>query len=270
MGLGEPMEGVVSWFAKGGEVPLCPPPRLREYAPVDDDPDGHADFRDERIRGVSFSMEYCDGRGWASTRLVRCLAVDAAHPARVRAYCHVRQAERTFRVDRIISIGDLRTGQILSGDGHMTLLAPYLRPAEEADRHVAALIEAQEATRDGVFALLQLAMRDGRLSHTARTAVLQYVRQEVESEKGRMPLGAHLETWVDNLAPPLDSVLDSVRNILLYREKFARLLPFVLKVVRARGRNAADEDALRVLIAEVRQHFRHTPFEWSRDLRATP
>lgn len=264
------MEGVVGWFERWGEVPLTSPLRLREYAPVEDDPDGQCYFSNESIRGVAFAMEYCDGRGWASTRLVRCVAADPLHPARIRAYCNVRQAERTFRVDRIISIADLRSGQILSGDAHTTLLAPYLGPFDETDRHLAALVETQEAARDGVFALLHLAMPEGRLSHMARTAVVQYARQEAEAQNCRTPFGSHVELWVDNLAPPLDAVLGSVRTLLQDREKFARVLPFVLKVMRARGKTTEGEEALRELIAEVRQHFRNQPLEWSRDLRATP
>ncbi len=270
LGLGEPMQGVVGWFAGFGEIPLAPPPRLREYAPLDDDPDGHGNFTDEKICGVAFAMEYCDGRGWASTRTVRCLASDPTHPARIRAFCHVRQAERTFRADRIISIADLRTGQILSGDAHANLLAPYLGQEDEPDRHMTALLEAQDVARDGVFALLQLAMPAGRLGYTARMAVIQYIRQEVEAHGRKPPFGGHLELWVDNLAPPLELVLGSVRNLLQDREKFARVLPFALKVLRARGRTAEGEEALRELIAVVREHFRHQPIEWSRDLRATP
>ena len=42
---------------------------LREYAPLlDDDPEAHDDFRDNGIRGLAFALEYCDSRGWASTR----------------------------------------------------------------------------------------------------------------------------------------------------------------------------------------------------------
>ena len=33
------MDGVVGWFERRGEIPLAPPPRLREYGPLADDPD---------------------------------------------------------------------------------------------------------------------------------------------------------------------------------------------------------------------------------------
>lgn len=261
------MEGVVGWFAKRGEVPLVPPSRLREYAPIDDDPNGGGAFTDEKIHGVAFALEYCDDRGWASTRTVRCLAVDPRHPARLRAYCHMRDAERTFRFDRIISIADLRTGRILSSDEHTLLLSPYLRP-DPVDRRAQALAELREATRDGVFALLQVAMPDGQLDDRARDIVVDYARAEAEALQLAVPPRWDIELWIDNLAPPLDAVNAAVADLLADKDKFARLLPSLMKIARHLG-STEEEDALRALIGEVRKHFRRRRHEWAGDLRAT-
>lgn len=261
------MNGVVEWFVRRGEIQITPPFRLREYAPIDDDPDARSEFADGKIRGVAFALEYCDSRGWASTRTVRCLAVDPLHPACLRAYCNVRQAERTFRLDRIISIADLRSGRILSSEEQMGLLAPYL-PGEDTDPTVLALAKLQDATRDGVFALLQMAMPNGRLGSPARTAVLDYIKAEAHARRHLVPPHAHVELWVDNLAPPLDAVVASVDNLLADKERFARFLPWLLKVVRCQDSFEAKEGEMRELIAEVRRHFRHQLFAWPPRLRA--
>lgn len=269
-GLGvKPMEGVVRWFADLGEVPLAPPAGLREHAPLDDDPDGPDTFVDDTIRGVAFALEYCDGHGWASMRTVRCLEADPAHPARFRAFCNVRQAVRTFRVDRIISIADLRTGRILSSNEHVALLAPYM-PVGEIDPDFAALFALQDATRDGVLTLLQLAMPKGRLSAVARVAVLNYVKAEGQALKCATPPYGFVDVWIDNLAPTLDTVTAAVGRLLKDRERFARLLPWLLKVVRCHEASNEREDAMRDLIAEARRHFRRQELEWPRDLRAIP
>jgi hypothetical protein len=263
------MEGVVDWFVRRGEVPLSPPPRLREHSPLDDDTDGHNSFTDNKIRGVAFALEYCDGRGWASLRTVRCLAVDPLHPARFRAYCNIRQAERTFRVDRIISIADLRTGRILSSNEQLALLAPYLHD-DLADPDFPALSQLQDVTRDGVFALLQLAMQpNGRLGTAARVSVLNYVKAEAQALRSVVPAHAFIDIWVDNLSPSLDAVAESVGNLLTDKDKFARLLPWLLKVMRCQEAFAQQDEAVRELIAEVRRHFRHRLFEWPDDIRAT-
>jgi hypothetical protein len=262
------MQGVIGWFSRSGEVPLVPPPRVREYAPIDDDPDGDHDFANRAIRGAAFTLEYCDSRGWASTRTVRCIAVDPVHPACLRAFCHVRQEERTFRIDRIISIAELRTGRIVSSDEMEALLAPGL-PAGQTDPDIVTLIDVQAATHDGVHALLQLAMPQGRLSSLVRGIVLDYVRAEARARHAALPR-RYLDLWIDNLAPTLDMVRLSVANLLEDKDKFARLLPFLLKVARAQDPLRAHEDSLRELIAEVRRHIERKPLTWSRDLRATP
>ena len=265
--MGEPMEGVVRWFADLGEVPLTPPAGLREHAPLNDDPDGPDTFTEDAIAGVAFALEYCDGRGWASMRTVRCVASDPVHPARLRAFCNIRQEERTFRVDRIISIADMRTGRILSSNEHVALLAPYVG-AGSGDPDFAALFRLQDATRDGVFALLQLAMPSGRLSAVARVAVLNYVKAEAQAlGLPRAPYG-YVDGWVDNLAPPLHAVTAGVERLLTDKDRFARLLPWLLKVVRCQDNPGRHELAMRNLISEVRRHFRGKAPLWQRDLRA--
>ena len=150
------MDGVVRWFERRGEIALVPPARLREYAAITDDPDKFGGgYSVEGIRGVAFAIEYCDSHGLASIRTIRCLGIDTRHPASLTAYCHVREKICKFRIDRIISIMDLRSGRIVSPDEHLALLAPYL-PDDQPEPYLRTLINLQDATRDGVFALLQL------------------------------------------------------------------------------------------------------------------
>lgn len=263
------MDGVAGWFERRGEIPLAPPLGLREYGPLADDPDlPDADFSDDAIRGVSFALEYCDSRGWISTRTIRCLGIDPRAPVSLKAYCSVRRTSRTFRIDRIISIADLRTGAILRSDDHIGLLAPYL-PDREPSLDVQLLAGLQHATKDGVFALLQLAMPNGRLGDRSREIVLDYVRAEAVAAGRVLPPMENVELWVDNLAPPLESVVAAIARLLKEKDKFVRLLPWLLKVVRSRETFAVQEESLRDLIAEVRLHFRRKLMELPAHSRAT-
>ena len=88
--------------------------------------------------------------------------------------------------------------------------------------------------RDGVFALLQLAMRDGRLGDETRGVVLDYVKDEAELRRWSFRRSNLLELWMDNLAPPRDAVTASVTKLLDDKDKLARLLPWSLKVSAAR------------------------------------
>jgi len=263
------MDGVAGWFEKRGEIPLAPPARLREYAPLADDPDrSEGGFAPDGVRGVACALEYCDSHGWVSTRLIRCLGIDVRTPATLRAYCHVRETTRTFRVDRIISIADFRSGAILSGEAHLALLAPYL-PEHDEDARVVAMRAFQRATKDGVFALLHIAMPDGRLGEKPRGIVLDYVRAEAAAVDCPLPAAESVELWVDNLSPPLDGVVSAVGSLLAEKDKFARVLPWLLKIVRSQETFAIQEDAIRDLIAEVRLHYRRKLMEFPSHFRAT-
>jgi len=251
------MDGVVGWFERRGEIPLAPPPRLREYGPLADDPDpSDANYSSDRIRGITFALEYCDSRGWASMRTVRCLALDPSHPASLKAYCNVRRSTRSFRLDRIVAIGDLKAGRILASHQHNALLGPYLTD-EVTDPRMRVIAELRDATKNGVFALLHLAMANGRLGEDARIIVLDYVKAEAEALGCALPPADSIELWVDNLAPPLDAVLASVEGLLADKDKFARLLPWLLKVARCEDASAAHDEAMRELMTEVRLHYRH-------------
>jgi hypothetical protein len=262
------MEGVVRWFERRGEIPLVPPPRVREYGPLTDDPDRPVDEHfSDTVQGVAFAIEYCDSHGWMSTRTIRCLAIDPVHPACLSAYCNVRERIMSFRVDRIISIIELRSGRVVSSDEHLALLAPYL-PNEEPGPYIRSLTKFQGAARDGVFALLQIAMADGRLNDESRDVVLEYVKAEAAAADCSRPPFELVELWVDNLAPPLDAVSASIVRLLGDKDKFARLLPWLLKVARCQDSFDSLEGPLHDLFAAVRKHFRGSPRDFPSDLRA--
>ena len=103
----------------------------------------------------------------------------------------------------------------------MTLLAPYL-PHNAPDPWLCALVDVQKATRDGVYGLLQLAMRDGRLEEAPRQAICGYVREEAKLRGLEAPAPELLALWIDNLSPPLDAVAISVGRVLEDKDRFAR------------------------------------------------
>jgi hypothetical protein len=263
------MNGVLRWFERRGEIALVPPPRLREYAALTDDPDKFgAGYSIEGIRGVAFAIEYCDSHGFTSIRTIRCLGIDTRHPASLTAYCHAREKLCKFRIDRIISIMDLRSGRVVSSDEHQALLAPYL-PDSEPEPYIQTLTNVQDATRDGVFALLQLGFANGRLADQPRAIVLEYVKAEAKARTLPLPSPDLLALWIDNLAPQRDVVAAAVERLLESKDRFVRLLPWLLKIARSNESFADQEEALRDLMEEVRKHYRDKIGGWPSPLRAS-
>jgi hypothetical protein len=70
-----------------------------------------------------------------------------------------------------------------------------------------------------------------------------------------LPPQAAVELWVDNLAPPLDSVVAAIGRLLSEKDKLVRLLPWFLKLVRSREA-AGEEQSIGELIAEIRLQYR--------------
>jgi hypothetical protein len=79
----------------------------------------------------------------------------------------VKKANRTFRVDRILTLIDIRTGLIADGMEKDKLLARHVFLADAAEDRK-QFVQIQREVRQGVFILLDLAMRDGRLHGAER------------------------------------------------------------------------------------------------------
>jgi hypothetical protein len=120
-----------------------------------------------------------------------------------------------------------------------------------------------------VFALLHLAMGDGRLGEKSRAVVLDYAKTHAIAVNCPLPAAELVELWIDNLSPSLDAVLASVQRLLSDKSTFARLLPYLLKAARSRqDPPVVSEDSMRDLLAEVRAHYRRHVTEWPANFRA--
>lgn len=247
---------VTAWFESRTNVPLMPPPGFGEWAPNSDDGDPFdADFSRTDIAGLAFGMEYRDETGEASARAIRCLAIDPEGPGYIRAYCHYRRDRRTFRIDGIRSVVSLRSGAILSPEAAGLLLAPYELP-EALSAHQRTLATVVAAVKPGVSILLGLGMPEGRLYAEPRRAVLAYIMAEASALSLTLPHLEGIELFVDNLSPPHTAVAQASDEILADREKFARLLPYVMEIAKLTPHRNLRDANVAALIAAVREHYR--------------
>jgi hypothetical protein len=71
----------------------------------------------EAISGYTCIIAYRNAKGVASQRQITCIRMEqAAQTLYVRAYCHGRQQNRQFRLDRIEAVADVHTAEIVSDD----------------------------------------------------------------------------------------------------------------------------------------------------------
>lgn len=107
-----------------------------------------------------FLMDYLDEVGAFSRRRITVHSVNAKY---IRAYCHERQAFRTFRCDRVKAMVDMHTGELV-GDLHAAL-------ALEKD----ALNLLFGKVQSEVLVLAYIARADGRMVAAERAIIAEHL-----------------------------------------------------------------------------------------------
>jgi hypothetical protein len=156
------------------EPPLRAVPSIALQGPASDaDIESQWEERAD-VDGLAIGIIYRDVSGQQSERTIRCDTVhfDDGH-IYVEAWCLLRKAQRTFRLDRIEAIFDYHSGQLL-GDPR-EFYGNYL-PEDWQERGTAKRRATQrDIVRefgDGAKVLMFLAMEDGELDSTEHRLIL--------------------------------------------------------------------------------------------------
>lgn len=163
----------------------------------------------EAISGFSCIIRYSDARGRVSERRISCQRLEAAENGRfLRAFCHERGSLRMFRVDRIVEVIDLHTGEtggpeffdrFETGHTHGGKLMWGLSPVRRSE--VLAALNA----------LAFIARCDGRFHPAERDTIERFIcsywlRQELPGEP---PISDMLE-YADRLKPDAETFFVSL------------------------------------------------------------
>lgn len=128
------------------------------------------DVQSPRNITANLQIEYRDGAGSRTTRDIGLMKYGAAEGgAMLWAYCHFRQANRTFRTDRIITCIDLDSGEIINN------LEVWLNEKYQASPDF-AIENIIETTWDALRVLYYVSKADGRLTQKERGIVRNAVR----------------------------------------------------------------------------------------------
>lgn len=254
-------------FRSRQDTPIIPPVELTMGGPPVDPPeemiagDGAVAARIgalEDIAGLSFVINYKDSSGEMSLRAVTCRAIDRGPPETLRAFCHLRDDERRFRIGRIRQIVELGTGDVMEGDELRDFLAPYMAivgggdPAEN-QRHF------QYLAGPAVQILVFVAAADGMVHPTEQNVILEFAA----AEAGRLMPGRSFDRqatarWIRNLKPTRAAARDAVGRLAEDEDRVAAFSAALIRLVRADGVIDADEaDATREIVASIRQARQH-------------
>lgn len=203
----------------------------------------------ETISGFSCIIRYSDARGRVSERRISCQRLDAAENGRfLRAFCHERGSLRMFRVDRIIEVVDLHTGEAGGpeffdrfeiGHTHNGKLMWGLSPVRRSE--VLAALNA----------LAFIARCDGRFHPAERDAIERFIcsywlREELAGEP---PLSDMLD-YADRLKPDAETFFVSLTRCA-DNPSVARLVRHMIaEVIAADGIISKEEAFWGVKVSE--------------------
>lgn len=183
--------------------------KARQGGPQDQDSDNWEgsfwDIPQPRTVTARLRLKYVDGKGQRTTREVSVRQYgEFGGAALIIADCHLRNATRTFRTDRVKSCIDLDTGEVVA-DLHRWLNARW---EASPDRAIEKVVSDYW---DLMKVLYYVAKADGRLMKAER----QVLHRAVSELSGRTDLAS--ET--------IDTMLDGLRggSVTGFKQAFGRL-----------------------------------------------
>lgn len=127
-------------------------PMRATFVPDDDLPDIMIADRDD-TSSWACQIRYLDDKGAESERTITCMSLNGyGGVTHIQAFCHKRERPRSFRIDRILELVDIETGELLHAESHFEMLgAVGALPFEDKGFSAFLQIAAFMAKCDGTY-----------------------------------------------------------------------------------------------------------------------
>lgn len=232
------------------------------FGPAEDDAEPAEPARElaTDLEGLAIGIVYVSAGGARSERAIRCLRLtEHGGVYYIQAWCKMREAYRSFRLDRIAEVIDYSTGEVIDDvagffEPYLDSLAPGPQPLawhpppvhvrRQPHRRPASPAAAIRCFRDGARVLLFISMADGAL-HPAESAII--TGYAVGRIRKRAPLTAEPEAvagrWIRNQAPTRRVAMAALRAVLEDAEHGRDLAHAMVDLIAADGIVTDDEMA---------------------------
>ncbi|MEG6507999.1 WYL domain-containing protein [Methyloligella sp. 2.7D] len=216
-----------------------------------------------RLVGVRLALTYEDSKGDRTRRLIVVEKVSrtAAGEYCLQAFCELRQARRSFRVDRIVEIIDTRTGEVHEEPeaflSDLLLVAKMQRTKKRTPSEDPTSVLLREST-EGLTVLLYFGHADQHLKRQERRILWSYLdwQQDRCSIRGRVPRRS-VNSWMDAMLPDTYQFSDALEKVLnserVHRNHVLSRIP---EIVLADGVVDSEErNRLQSLLELLEQQF---------------
>ena len=159
---------------------------------------------------ATIEIKYTDGNGLETSRIVDVKYCSfTGNNDMFKGYCHLREANRTFRISRVQQAVDVSTGEIIDD------LSVFLREKYEQSDHF-ALTNAFDKYYDNLRALLYVGKADGQLRRGERAVLYEFMQQITGRES--IPENT-LKYWADGIDLPSLAAFRQVVGRIAKQEK---------------------------------------------------
>ena len=235
-------------FGSKPDAPITPPPNFVPAGPAVDAEDRAPVIMDmDALEGVAVALHYRDAEGEPSRRVILCRSFIPPPPGYLQGHCQLRDADRTFRLDRIEQLVNLSTGEVM----------------EERDFHALfGSVDENRRLRDvtqqigpAIKVLVFLASVDGTVHDAEQSAIRSFAFDEMRRRFSDGYVGARtLDLWIGGLRPTREMARRATVKASQDKETFPYLAQAMLDLVKADGTvEAKEEKVVRSFIAAVRR-----------------
>lgn len=217
------------------------------------------------VDGLVLGLTYEDGQGNTSQRMVRVQAIGPSERGDyVHGFCQLRQAERTFFIDRIQQVVDYWTGDTYKDSREFFL--PYVEIARWRDfaetgndESVANPTQKVLASvRDELKIVLYVAYSDGSFQVDEQNVISDYVRERAEALGDDVSASydhGRIMDWVRNMHPDHASFERAIKRIAARDDVDITHVWHTCKelVMADRSISPSEVDAMDSLFVEIRK-----------------
>lgn len=216
----------------GTSTPPVPEIPVNRFPFTSDDVD--EDAPDGRVVGEGYSkalfISYVDAKGVKSERRISVNKLRQANNGNfiVAAYCFEREALRSFRVDRIVEMVDLSTGEVFERqqikEELFSHFIPLVNPTVE-DRIIGMC-------KDEIMILAFLARCDGHYHSTEEEVLVSFVSDKCFEEDFN---DVKIRRLIKNLCPEKKECFAAVDRISQREKEKRRLAKYAVRLIEADG-----------------------------------
>ncbi len=203
--------------------------------------------------GQLLIIEYRDSRGASSRRAIRVVAVeDYKGRLTVRAWCYMRKMTRRFRVDRIETAANARTGEVIEDLFGMLSAIGNIEPGKTYRRSGATRADVarlREVARPLFLLLVAIARADGRVDGNELAALIDIAADQAASLGLGRDVAVAFANEMSGVAPTARMLTIAGNRIAKSPEQRKLLAAGIERVAMADGQICQDElAALRTLV----------------------